>query len=69
MITLPPEEMKRWQGQLQPIVDAWVEENEKAGRPARQLLADIKKLGEKYGPMSSDDLMRLALEQPVMGIK
>jgi TRAP-type C4-dicarboxylate transport system substrate-binding protein len=69
MITLPPEEMQRWRDKLQPVVDAWVEENEKAGRPARQLVADIKSLAEKYGNMSSDELMRLALEEPVQGIK
>lgn len=69
MITLPPEEMQRWREKLQPVVDAWIEENEKAGRPARQLIADINALGEKYGPMSPDELMRLALEEPVQGIK
>ena len=69
MITLAPEEMRRWREKLLPVVARWIEDNEKEGRPARQLIADIETLAKKYGSMSPDELMGLALEQPVMGIK
>jgi TRAP-type C4-dicarboxylate transport system substrate-binding protein len=69
MIKLDDAEMQRWREKLQPVVDKWVEDNEKEGRPARQLIADIQELAKKYGAMSPDELMALALEQPVQGIK
>jgi TRAP-type C4-dicarboxylate transport system substrate-binding protein len=69
MITLSAEELQRWRDNLAPAVEMWIEANEKEGRPARQLIADIKALTAKYDGMSPDELMRLALEDPVMGIK
>ncbi|MBX3532340.1 MAG: TRAP transporter substrate-binding protein DctP [Rhizobiaceae bacterium] len=69
MITLAPEEMARWREKLQPVVAQWIEDNEKEGRPARQLIADIEELAKKYGSMSPDELMGLALNEPVQGIK
>lgn len=69
LIELAPEEMQRWRDKLNPVVEAWILANEKEGRPAGELIADIRRLAEKYNSMTPDELMRLALEEPVMGIK
>jgi TRAP-type transport system periplasmic protein len=69
LITLPPEELQRFRDRLQPALDAWAADLEKDRIPARQLLADIKTLIAKYNDMSSDELMKLAIENPVQGIK
>jgi len=69
LITLAPAELQRWRDMAAPTVDKWAADLEKEGQPARALLADIKRLSEKYGRMSADELMRLAVEDPVKGIR
>jgi TRAP-type C4-dicarboxylate transport system substrate-binding protein len=48
VITLPPEELKRWEEHYQPILNKWVAENEAKGLPARAVLDEVFKLKEKY---------------------
>lgn len=69
LITLSPAEKRRWQEKINPVVEEWIAEREKAGQPARALVADIQRLAAKYGPMTPDQLMKLALEDPVKGIR
>lgn len=69
MIALPPAEMKRWRDMAAPAVEKWAADLEKEGQPAKQLLADIKRLSDKYGPMSPDELVRLSIDSPVRGLK
>ena len=69
MIALLPAEMKRWRDMAAPAVEKWAADLEKEGQPAKQLLADIKRLSEKYGPMSPDELVRLSIDGPVKGLK
>ncbi len=38
--TLPPEERKRWAAAMPNLAKKWVEENEKKGLPARQIMID-----------------------------
>jgi TRAP-type C4-dicarboxylate transport system substrate-binding protein len=64
-IVLAPAEIKRIHERLQPVIDKWTDAQERDGRPARQLLADIKRLSEKYSAMSSDDLMNYTVKNPV----
>jgi TRAP-type C4-dicarboxylate transport system substrate-binding protein len=65
MITLAPAELKRFKDKLQPLVDTWAEELEKDKIPARALLKDIQTLSAKYQLMTSDELMKLSIENPV----
>lgn len=69
LITLSPTEHKRFRDRLSPVVDKWAADLEKEGMPARALLADIKRLSDKYSAMTPDQLMKLAIENPVQGIK
>lgn len=69
MITLPAAELARWRTLAAPVVEKWAADLEKEGKPARALLADIKRLSEKYSPMSPEELMKLAIEHPVRDIK
>jgi TRAP-type C4-dicarboxylate transport system substrate-binding protein len=48
VITLAPEELKRWQERLRPLLDKWVAEKEAKGLPARAALDEVFKLKEKY---------------------
>jgi len=66
MITLAPAELKRFKEKLQPVVDAWAEDLEKDKVPAKALLKDIQALSTKYESMSPAELMKLAIENPVM---
>lgn len=69
LITLAPAELQKFRDRVQPVVDQWAAELEKDGLPARQLLKDIQALVTKYEKLSPDELIRLAIEQPVPGIQ
>ncbi|OWU81701.1 hypothetical protein ATO6_23430 [Oceanicola sp. 22II-s10i] len=65
---IAPEEWVQWETRWAPLVDAWIAEGEERGLPARQLVADMRELAAKYGAMSYDDLMRMAIDSPVEGV-
>lgn len=69
MITLAPAELQRWRDFSAPTVEKWAADLEKDGQPAKALLADVRRLAEKYGRMSPDELMKLSVESPVKGIR
>lgn len=48
IITLPPEEMARWNKLLEPIVYNWVQKMMGKGIPAQQIVTDIRTLIQKY---------------------
>jgi TRAP-type C4-dicarboxylate transport system substrate-binding protein len=48
IITLPPEELRRWNERTRPLLDKWVIEKEAKGLPARAALEEVFKLKEKY---------------------
>jgi TRAP-type C4-dicarboxylate transport system substrate-binding protein len=48
VITLPPEELKRWQACWRFQLDKWVSDKEAMGLPARAVLDEVIKLQEKY---------------------
>ncbi len=62
---MPADEEARWQAKVLPIIDAYVAEQEAAGRPAKALLADIRAEVAKYGKMSPNDIMREVIEHPI----
>jgi TRAP-type C4-dicarboxylate transport system substrate-binding protein len=48
-IRLPPEEKRRWDARLEPIVDAWIDEHRAKGIPADAIVLDIRALVKKHG--------------------
>jgi len=68
MITLPPEELARWRAAMKPVLDKWADKYAARGLPARELLADIEKLTQKYNSMEGGELFKLIVEKPVPGI-
>ncbi|UCD78816.1 MAG: TRAP transporter substrate-binding protein DctP [Desulfobacterales bacterium] len=68
MITLPPEELARWKAAMRPVLEQWADKYEAQGLPARELLADIEKLTQKYNTMNGDEIFKLIVEKPVPGI-
>lgn len=62
---MPAAEEARWQERVAPIVEDFVAEQKAAGRPARQLINDIRAEVAKYGKMSPNDIMREVIEQPI----
>jgi TRAP-type transport system periplasmic protein len=65
---LPEEEYARWVAAAQPVVDAWVERQEAAGRPASQMLDDLRAKIAELDAMSNDELFMLTFEQPYPGL-
>mgnify|MGYP000892112291 CR=1 FL=1 len=65
LITLPPAELQRWRERSAVVLDQWVADLEKEGQPARALLADFRRLAERYNGMTPEQLMRLSIDNPV----
>jgi TRAP-type C4-dicarboxylate transport system substrate-binding protein len=66
MLTLSDEELARWKANVAPVFEAWVAKVEADGKPIRAMLAKIDALKAEYGALSPDELMRLAVEAPVL---
>ncbi len=43
-----PEELKRWEKLLQPVIDQWISDTEKAGLPGKKAFEIARSLVEKY---------------------
>ena len=67
-VDLPPAELDRWRTALSGVEAAWIAETEKKGLPAKEFVADIKKLAAKYAAMSANDIMLDAINNPVQGM-
>jgi len=66
VITLSDAELKRFQNVLSPVVEEYVKEFKDL--PIRALLADIARLNAKYDKMSSEDLFKQAVQNPIKGV-
>ena len=49
------------------VSNEWVSEQEGAGRPARAMLADIRRLKAAYESLTPDQRMQKILQSPVSG--
>jgi TRAP-type transport system periplasmic protein len=65
---LSEEEYARWVAAAQPVVDAWVQQQETAGRPASQMLEDLRAKITELDAMSNDELFMLTFEEPYPGL-
>ncbi len=68
MIKMDPAEVAKCKAAVQPLWEKFMEENEKQGLPARQLVKDIKALNEKYSTWTPEQFMKQVTEHPVQGI-
>lgn len=68
VITLTPKEYNRWKEAVAFIENDFVEKNEAAGRPARQMMKDLKLLVKKYEKLSPQQIWKLVSEKPIQGI-
>ena len=64
VIDLSPEELARWKAAVAPLTDEWIAEQEQAGRPAKQFIADVKALSAKYTKMTANELFQMTLDAP-----
>ena len=65
MVQLSDAEKKKWQDAARPVIDEWVQTNEKKGLPARKLLEFIGERAQKYEKLTPEQIMRLTVEKPV----
>ena len=61
-------ERAMWAKLVAPVTDNWVAENEKAGRPAKQFLAELEATRDKFAAMSWNDQFQQVIDKPVTGI-
>lgn len=66
--TLPPAELARWKQAVDPLWQKFIDENEAKGRPARQLVADLRALSTKYEKWTPEQFMKDVTDNPVRGI-
>ena len=67
-IYLDPVEHERVVVATRPVVSAFIDREEAAGRPARAMIADIARLTDQYRGKTPNDLMHAAIASPVQGI-
>ena len=68
IIELSEKEQQVWRKAFTPSVDRWMTQCEAAGKDCRGLVEKITRLSAKYSKLSNEELMRLAIEEPVQGI-
>jgi len=68
VIHLNSQQTQQWQKAMAPVRSLWMDDCEKAGKDCRALVSEIDRLKEKYSKLSNDELIRLAIEEPVQGI-
>jgi TRAP-type transport system periplasmic protein len=68
MITLPPEELKRWQKGNQHLWDKFVADNEALGLPAKKLVEDLVVRSAKYSTWTPDQIWEKVNKEPIPGI-
>ena len=68
MHQLAPNEWKKWQAKFDDVIENYIKEGEAKGLPARQLVADMRALVDKYGKMSMEELMMEAIKNPASGV-
>tara|TARA_R110001599_G_scaffold53443_1_gene149251 strand:- start:110 stop:1237 length:1128 start_codon:yes stop_codon:yes gene_type:complete len=68
IIELSDQQKVQWQKAFEPSVETWMKRCEEEGKDCRALVSDIKRLEKKYSGLSDEELMRLAIEEPVKGI-
>lgn len=66
IIELPADQRVLWAERTRPAVDEWIAAQEAAGRPARQLIEDVKASVQRNQGLSPNDLMRRAINQPMV---
>jgi hypothetical protein len=55
----------RWQAKVQPVIAAWIKQNEAQGRPAKKLVDFIRERAAYYAKMTPDQIMHLTVEKPI----
>ncbi len=68
IIELTAEARAEFVDALKPVLDAWIEEYEGKGIPARELIADIHRLNAKYEGMTPEELFELTVKNPMPGL-
>jgi TRAP-type C4-dicarboxylate transport system substrate-binding protein len=68
VITLGPDEMKKWSTAIEPLWQDFIKKNEAEGLPAKNLVGDMKALTKKYSSWSLAQLRDEAKKNPVQGI-
>lgn len=68
MIELDPAERQRILDAMDVVTERWIEEMEKEGLPARELVNEMRALSAQYEALGWDGLMKESLENPVKGL-
>ena len=66
--TLPADEHRGWIDRAKVAVEAYLAEQEKAGRPARKIVAEMDALIAQYSKQSLAELMTDAIDNPFQGL-
>lgn len=68
IIEMEEAEMDRWRAALAPLEAEWVEEQEKAGRPGKKFMEDVRAAAARYSAMSANDLFQATIDDPHMNM-
>lgn len=65
---MPEEEFARFVAAADPVVEAWIEQHEAAGRPARRMLEDLRAVIAELDELTDDELFMRTWTKPYPGL-
>lgn len=68
ILTLTAEERNEWKSAFEPVKEQWMASCKKAGKNCQGLVEKVKQLEQKYQALSNEELMKMAIDEPVQGI-
>lgn len=68
IIDMPAEELDRWKAAVAPLTAEWIANEEKAGRPGKVFIDEVKALSAKYAEMTPNEIFQLTVDSPNMGM-
>ncbi len=67
-VELSAEEMAKFQAAAEPVVEAWIAQEESEGRPARQFIEDLRAKVAELDALSDDELFGLTWQETYEGL-
>ena len=67
-VKLSDADRKKLRNEMQPVYNDFIKKQTDAGYPAKEFIAEMQKLSDKYGDMTREEFIKLIDEHPVKGL-
>jgi TRAP-type transport system periplasmic protein len=67
-VKLSDADRKKLRNEMQPVYNNFIKKQTDAGYPAKEFIAEMQSLSDKYGDMTREEFIKLSDEHPVKGL-